>query len=58
MGVLCRSLDQLEAVIDCGIRDVFADFQDVREYRVAVGLAHARGATIYLATPRIQKPES
>jgi putative protease len=32
------------------------DFQDIREYRQAVQTAHAVKASIYLATPRIQKP--
>jgi putative protease len=57
IGVLCRSLDQLEAALDCGVIEVFADFQDIREYRRAVDVAHAHGAAIYLATPRIQKPD-
>ena len=32
------------------------DFQDIREYRQAVELAHAESAEIFIATPRIQKP--
>jgi putative protease len=56
LSVLCRSPAQLEAAIDCGIRHLAADFQDIREYRRAVQAAHTAEASIYLATPRIQKP--
>ncbi|MBC8116251.1 MAG: U32 family peptidase, partial [Candidatus Saccharimonas sp.] len=36
---------------------LYADFQDIREYRDAVAIAHEAGLPIYLATPRIQKPD-
>jgi putative protease len=54
---LCRTLDQLRVVLAHGERQLAADFQDIREYREAVQLAHGAGAEIWLATPRIQKPE-
>jgi putative protease len=54
---LCRTLDQLRVVIEHGERDIAADFQDIREYREAVAIARAAAAEIWLATPRIQKPE-
>src|SRR4029079_173764 len=57
LRVLCRSLDQLGAVLDCGVRRVMVDFADIREYREATDLAKDRGAEILLATPRIQKPD-
>jgi putative protease len=56
LSVLCRSLPQFKAVIASGIRRLMVDFQDIREYREAVRVAHAANARIYLATPRIQKP--
>jgi len=56
LRVLCRSLPQLETVLQSGIGAVMADFQDIREYRRAVETAHAAGAEIFLTTPRIQKP--
>jgi putative protease len=34
-----------------------ADLADIRQYRDAVQSAHAAGATILIATPRIQKPD-
>jgi putative protease len=56
LRVLCRSLAQLRTVLDCGVRSVMIDAQDIRDYRVAVREARRHGAEIYLATPRIQKP--
>jgi putative protease len=57
LHVLLRSLSQLHSVVELGERSLYADFADIRQYREAVDLAHARGATIHLATPRIQKPD-
>jgi putative protease len=54
--VLCRSLHQLQNVLEHGLPAVYVDFQDLREYRQAVELAHAQQTAIFLATPRIQKP--
>jgi putative protease len=55
--VLCRSLAQLREVLGQGVRSLYADFQDIREYRAAVASAREQGATLFLATPRIQKPK-
>jgi U32 family peptidase len=55
--VLCRSLEQLDAALACGVGECYADFQDIREYGEAVRRAHAAGAELFLATPRIQKPD-
>jgi putative protease len=57
LRVLCRSLAQLRLLLERGVPELYADFQDIREYREAVQLAHAAGARLYLATPRIQKPD-
>ena len=57
LHVLVRSLGQLRAVLALGERNLAADFADIRQYREAVVDAHAAGASIHLATPRIQKPE-
>ena len=57
LRVLCRSLDQLQSVIRCDMRSVMVEFQDIREYRRAVQLAQHEGVEIFLATPRIQKPD-
>jgi putative protease len=55
--VLCRTLPQLKEVLDLGVRSLYADFQDIREYRPAAAVAKERGAKLFLATPRIQKPD-
>jgi putative protease len=56
LHVLCRTLEQLAATLSAGVRSVFADFQDIRQYGQAVTIAHSHQARIFLATPRIQKP--
>jgi len=56
LHVLVRSLEQLAAALDAGERSLLADFSDIRQYREAVARCRAVGATILLATPRIQKP--
>lgn len=57
LHVLCRSLDQLQAILAEGVRSVMVDFKNLREYPDAVERAHQAGAIILLATPRIQKPD-
>ena len=65
LHVLCRTLEQLRAVILSAPQPsplnpqplLYADFADIREYRDAVTIAHEAGVPIYLATPRIQKPD-
>ncbi len=57
LHVHCRSLVQLDAVLAAGVKSLQVDFADIRHYGPAVERAHAAGATILLATPRIQKPD-
>ncbi len=57
LHVLVRSLAQLERVLELGERRIHAEFADIRQYRDAVARCRAVGATILLATPRIQKPD-
>jgi putative protease len=54
--VLCRTLEQLNAALAAGERNLYAEFQDIREYGRAVEASRAHDATIFLATPRIEKP--
>jgi putative protease len=56
LRILCRTLAQLETALSCGERDLQVEFPDIRQYAQAVPLAHASQAQIYLATPRMQKP--
>jgi len=54
--VLCRSHEQLSAALECGVRTVAADYEDIRRYSEAVATVRGSGkAQIFLATPRIQK---
>jgi len=59
LSVLCRTTEQLEAALACGIRTLYVDFEDVRRYKDAVALVRAaqptNGPQVILATPRIQK---
>jgi putative protease len=49
-------MEQLEAALDAGVQELYADFEDIRRYKDAVVLVRAHGgARILLATPRIQK---
>ena len=57
LRVLCRTVEQLRIVLAHGERQIAVDFQDIREYREAVAIARESAAEIWLATPRIQKPE-
>ena len=57
LSALCRTTAQIEAAVAAGIATIYADFQDIKLYREAVAAARAgEGTTIFLATPRIQKP--
>ena len=57
LRVLCRTMEQLDAALTCGVGEVYADFEDIRRYKDAVVRVRsvAGGARIFLATPRIQK---
>ena len=56
LSVLCRRTAQVEAAVALGIGTVYADYQDIKEYAGALAAARRGGASIYLATPRIEKP--
>ncbi|HYF37554.1 MAG TPA: DUF3656 domain-containing protein, partial [Prosthecobacter sp.] len=56
LHVLCRSSDQIEAALACGITHLYLDFEDVRLYGDSVQrIRDHGGAEVFLATPRIQK---
>ncbi|MCH2124145.1 MAG: DUF3656 domain-containing protein [Pirellulaceae bacterium] len=54
--LLCRSLNQVQAALQQNVKQIYVDFQDIREYHDAVQSARGSDAQIFLATPRIQKP--
>lgn len=53
---LVRDMDQLKAMARLGVETVYADFQDISEYKAAAALARSEGLQLWLATPRIEKP--
>jgi putative protease len=56
LTVLCRTMEQIEAALTCGIQSVYVDFEDIRRYKDAVALVRSHSAvSVFLATPRIQK---
>lgn len=54
--VLCRTMDQLQACIDAGIREVDLDWMEFIGLSTAVQHARAAGCTVNIATVRVQKP--
>ncbi len=57
LSVLCRTGEQLDAALGCGVETLYLDFEDIRRYRDAVVRVRevGHGAQVFLATPRIQK---
>ena len=58
LSVLCRRTDQIEAALELGVSTIYAEYQDIKQYAQAVATVRRSGcgATIFLATPRIEKP--
>lgn len=57
LRILCRSEEQVEAALACGLKRLYVDLEDVRRYRDVVARVRetAPATRVYLATPRIQK---
>jgi putative protease len=58
LSVLCRNTAQIEAAVALGITTIYAEYQDIKEYRSAVAAVRRSNGphAIFLATPRIEKP--
>ena len=56
LSVLCRTLKQLDSALGAGVRELYVDFQDIRQYRNAIERTQSAGGRVFPATPRIQKP--
>ena len=56
LAVLTRTFPQLEGALQAGMKTVYCDFEDLRDYKKCVEMAQEAGAAVFLATPRIQKP--
>jgi putative protease len=57
LRVLCRSMEQIDAALMTGVREIYVDLEDIRRGKDAVARVRAAqtSAQIFLATPRIQK---
>lgn len=53
---LCRTMEQLEAVIDCGFQEVTLDWMELVGLTKAVQRAREAGLKVGIATVRVQKP--
>ena len=56
LSVLCRTLDQVTAALNCKVKTIYCDFEDPRRYKTAVAAVRNSQTSIHLATPRILKP--
>ncbi|OKP98381.1 U32 family peptidase [Paenibacillus sp. P46E] len=56
LTVLCRSLPQVQAALEAGVKNIYADFEFIKQFPAAVDAVRAAGASIALATPRIHMP--
>jgi putative protease len=56
LEVLCRTEDQLRAVLAAGVQDVVLDWMELVGLEAAVTMARAAGARVVIATTRVQKP--
>lgn len=58
LTVMGRTLAQLEAAIDCGIKRLYCELEDPKRYREIVTAVRSRSAEveIFVAPPRITKP--
>lgn len=53
---LCRTLEQVDAVLSLGVREVYLDFMELVGLGEAVKRCRAAGARVVIATMRVQKP--
>ena len=57
LSVLCRTTPQVEAAVAAGARTIHLDYQDIDRLKDGVAEARRRSdVTVYVASPRIQKP--
>lgn len=56
LTALCRSLAQVQAVLQTNVEWIYADFEFIKQFPAAVDAVRAAGRKIALATPRIHMP--
>jgi putative protease len=57
LTILCRTMEQVEAVCQSDVEWIYADFEFIKHYRLAVDVARKHGKRIALVTPRILMPD-
>ena len=50
LAVLCRTMEQVEAALGCGVPMIYVDFEDIRRFRDAVALVRGRSGDGAAAT--------
>ncbi|WNQ11639.1 U32 family peptidase [Paenibacillus aurantius] len=56
LTALCRTLEQVHAVLETDVEWIYADFEFIKQFPAAVAAVRAAGRRIALATPRIHMP--
>ncbi len=56
LSVLCRNTEQIEAALAAGVTTLYAEYQDIKLYKDAVAAVRQTSASLFLASPRIEKP--
>ncbi|CAM3531648.1 U32 family peptidase [Marinicrinis lubricantis] len=56
LTALCRSLEQVQAVVKTDVSFIYADFEFIKQFPAAVSSVREAGKKIALATPRIHMP--
>lgn len=56
LTALCRTLEQVEAVVDTDVALIYADFEFIKQFPDAIKLCREKGKRIALVTPRIHMP--
>lgn len=56
LTALCRNLEQVEAAVQMNVEMIYADFEFIKQFPVAIEVARRAGKPIALATPRIHMP--
>ena len=56
LSVLCRTIEQVEAAIECGVQTIFTDFEDIRLHKAAREIIPRGTVRFVPATLRVIKP--
>lgn len=56
LTALCRTLEQVRAVVASGVEWIYADFEFIKQLPAAIEVVRAAGKRIALVTPRIHMP--